>query len=100
MGRLQGNTALMTGAGGLLGSDLARAFAAEGADVVLTTRTVEKLGPIAGQIRSMGRRAETCGCDFTDEAAIDALADAAWAAFGGIDIVLLSSQPPTPVLAG
>lgn len=94
MGRLAGKRALMTGAGGLLGSDLARAFAAEGADLVLTTRTAAKLAPLAEEVRASGVRAATVGCDFTDEAAIDAMAETAWHAFGGIDVVLLSSQPP------
>lgn len=98
MGRLAGKRALMTGAGGLLGSDLARAFAAEGADLVLTTRTAAKLEPLAQELRALDRRIETVACDFTDSAAIDRLAEAAWAAFGGIDVVLLSSQPPEPNL--
>ncbi len=94
MGRLTGKRALMTGAGGLLGGDLARGFAAEGADLVLTTRSAAKLAPLAEEIRATGSRAETVGCDFTDDAAIDRLATSAWDAFGGIDVVLLSSQPP------
>jgi len=94
MGRLAGKRALMTGAGGLLGGDLARGFAAEGADLVLTTRTASKLEPLAEEIRAMSRRAACVGCDFTDDAAIDRLAEEAWAAFGGIDTVLFSSQPP------
>ena len=84
----------MTGAGGLLGGDLARAFAAEGADLVLTTRTAAKLAPLVDEVRGIGVRAEAAACDFTDDAAIDHLAEAAWTAFGGIDVVLLSSQPP------
>ena len=94
MGRLSGKRALMTGAGGLLGGDLARGFAAEGADLVLTTRTATKLAPLADEMRALGVRAACVACDFTDEAAIDQLAGAAWDAFGGIDVVLLSSQPP------
>jgi NAD(P)-dependent dehydrogenase (short-subunit alcohol dehydrogenase family) len=95
-GRLAGKRALMTGAGGLLGSDLARAFAAEGADLVLTTRSAAKLEPLAAEIRALGVRVAALGCDFTRDDEIDRLADAAWEAFGGIDIVLLSSQPATP----
>lgn len=86
----------MTGAGGKLGSDLARAFAAEGADLVLTTRTAAKLEPLAGEVRATGSRVATVAADFTCEADIDRLADAAWDAFGGIDVVLLSSQPAEP----
>jgi NAD(P)-dependent dehydrogenase (short-subunit alcohol dehydrogenase family) len=98
MGRLAGKRALMTGAGGRLGSDVARAFAAEGADLVLTTRTAVKLDPLAAEIRAGGRRAVTVGADFTVDADIDRLAEAAWDAFGGIDVVLLSSQPADPAL--
>src|SRR6266536_2563555 len=88
MGRLTGKRALVTGAGGLLGSDLARAFAAEGADLVLTTRTVAKLEPLAGEIRALGVRAATIAADFTSDADADRLAAEAWDAFGGVDIVL------------
>lgn len=100
MGRLAGKRALMTGAGGLLGADLARAFAAEGADLVLTTRSAAKLEPLAAEIRALGVRAEAVACDFTRDDEIDRLAEAAWKAFGGIDVVLLSSQPATPGGAG
>ena len=98
MGRLTGKRVLMTGAGGLMGSDLARGFAAEGADLVLTTRTASKLEPLAREVRGLGVRAATVAADFTKEDDIDRLADAAWDAFGGIDVVLLSSQPPNPNL--
>lgn len=96
MGRLAGKRALMTGAGGLLGADLARAFAAEGADLVLTTRTAAKLALLVEEARALGVGAEAFACDFTVDADIDRLADSAWKAFGGIDIVLLSSQPAAP----
>jgi NAD(P)-dependent dehydrogenase (short-subunit alcohol dehydrogenase family) len=96
MGRLTGKRALMTGAGGALGSALARAFATEGADVVLTTRTLSKLEALAQDVRALGQRAAVIGADFTRNADIDRLAEAAWAAFGGIDIVLISCQPPQP----
>src|SRR5690349_14399397 len=98
MGRLAGKRALMTGAGGLMGAALAHAFAAEGADLVLTTRTAAKLEPLAQEIRELGVGASTVAADFTLEADIDRLAEAAWEAFGGIDVVLLSGQPPNPNL--
>jgi NAD(P)-dependent dehydrogenase (short-subunit alcohol dehydrogenase family) len=96
MGRLTGKRALLTGAGGLLGSDLARAFAAEGADLVLTTRTAAKLEPLADELRALDARAAAIAADFTNDADVDRLASDAWDAFGGIDVVLLSSQPANP----
>lgn len=96
MGRLAGKRALMTGAGGLLGSDLARAFAAEGADLVLTTRTASKLDPLIEEVRGFDVRAKAVAADFTSNDDIDRLAQEAWDAFDGLDIVLLSSQPSDP----
>jgi NAD(P)-dependent dehydrogenase (short-subunit alcohol dehydrogenase family) len=98
MGRLAGKRALMTGAGGKLGADLARTFAAEGADLVLTTRTEAKLGPLAEEARALGVRAATAAADFNRDEDIDRLAETAWAAFGGIDIVVVSSQPAEPAM--
>lgn len=98
MGRLAGKRALMTGAGGRLGADLARAFAKEGADLVLTTRSPTKLDPLAEEIRALGVRAATVAADFNRDEDIDRLADAAWQAFDGIDVVLLSSQPAGPAM--
>lgn len=98
MRRLAGKRALMTGAGGKLGADLARAFAAEGADIVLTTRTAAKLAPLASEVSALGARVETIAADFDRDEDIDRLAETAWAAFGGVDIVLLSSQPAEPAM--
>jgi NAD(P)-dependent dehydrogenase (short-subunit alcohol dehydrogenase family) len=95
-GRLAGKRVLITGAGGAMGADVARAFAAEGADLVLTTRTVAKLDPLARELGAQGSRVVTVAADFTRDADVDRLADAAWDAFGGLDVVLLSSQPSQP----
>jgi NAD(P)-dependent dehydrogenase (short-subunit alcohol dehydrogenase family) len=93
---LAGQRALVAGAGGNLGGEIARAFAREGADLVLTSREDDRMTTIAEEARGLGRRAHAIVADLTDEAAIDALAIDAWDALGGIDIVFLSSQPADP----
>jgi NAD(P)-dependent dehydrogenase (short-subunit alcohol dehydrogenase family) len=94
--RLAKKRILLTGAGGDMGGDIARRFAAEGADLVLTTRSSAKLSKLTAEIGSLGGRVVGVAADFTNNADIDNLATAAWDAFGGIDAVYLSSQPPEP----
>lgn len=95
-GRLAGKRVLITGAGGALGSDIARAYAAEGADLVLSTRTTAKLAPLAEELDRHGGRIACAACDFADSAEAERLAGAAWSALGGIDTVVLSTQPANP----
>lgn len=98
MGRLDGKRILLAGAGGNLGGEIARAYAREGADLVLTSREPGRIGEIAAEACGLGRWATCIAADFTDEVALDRLAEAAWEAFGGIDVVFLSSQPEDPRL--
>jgi NAD(P)-dependent dehydrogenase (short-subunit alcohol dehydrogenase family) len=94
--RLVGKRVLVAGAGGKMGSEFARAFAREGADLVLTTRDGDKLTALAAELQEMQIRTATVAADFTVRADVDRLAERAWNAFGGIDVVLLSSQPAQP----
>ena len=55
--RLNDQTALITGAGKGIGAEIARHFAAAGADVVLTARTASDLEAVASDVRALGRRA-------------------------------------------
>lgn len=52
--RLAGKVAIVTGAGQGIGEAIARAYAAEGAKVLITGRTVEKLDEVASKIRKAG----------------------------------------------
>jgi NAD(P)-dependent dehydrogenase (short-subunit alcohol dehydrogenase family) len=72
---LENKTAIIYGAGGSLGSAIARTFAREGATVHLAGRTRETLEAVAAEIRDAGGRAEVAVLDATDEAAVDAHAD-------------------------
>ncbi|RMH79138.1 MAG: SDR family oxidoreductase [Actinomyces sp.] len=83
MGRLEGRRAVITGAGDGIGRGLARVFAAEGARVV-----VADIDPDAGRRTAdeLGGAGVFVEVDMGDLDAVDALADAAVAAWGGIDI--------------
>jgi 3-oxoacyl-[acyl-carrier protein] reductase len=83
---LEGKNAVIYGAGGSIGSAVARAFAREGAKIFLAGRTRLKLEEVAQQIRSAGGVAETAQVDAIDEQAVDRHADAVAASAGSIDI--------------
>jgi NAD(P)-dependent dehydrogenase (short-subunit alcohol dehydrogenase family) len=83
---LQNKTAIVYGAGGLVGAAVARAFAREGARVVLTGRTPQALAKVAEVIQDAGGNAEAAVVDALDKSAVRAHAEAVAAAAGGIDI--------------
>ncbi|MEJ7585548.1 MAG: SDR family oxidoreductase [Acidimicrobiales bacterium] len=85
---LEGKVAVVSGIGPGMGRDISLALAAEGADVVLGGRTEEKLERVAGEVSELGRRAVAVVCDVTDPASCGALAEAAAAQLGGIDILV------------
>jgi 3-oxoacyl-[acyl-carrier protein] reductase len=93
---LENKSAVIYGAGGSIGSAVARAFAREGAKVFLAGRTEAKLKAVADEVRAAGRQAETAVVDALDEEAVDRHADAVVAEAGSLDISFnLISHPYT-----
>lgn len=84
MGKLDGRTALVTGASRGIGEHSARALAAEGARVVLAARSTDDLQRIAGDLEG----AEVVEIDLSVPGAGADLAAKAIAAVGGIDILI------------
>lgn len=85
---LRGKTVLLTGAGGGLGHYIARALAAEGADLVLSDLPAVPLDGLAEELRARGARVETLGADLTDTAGIEAVARHAAEALGPLDVLV------------
>ena len=83
---LENKNAVIYGAGGSIGSAVARAFARQGAKVYIAGLTVESLEEVAQEIRSAGGVAETAQVDAIDERAVDQHADAVAEKAGSIDI--------------
>jgi 3-oxoacyl-[acyl-carrier protein] reductase len=85
---LEDKNAVIYGAGGFVGSAVARAFAREGARVFLVGRTLASLDEVAADISAAGGEAETARVDALDEEAVDAHADSVAERVGGIDVSL------------
>ncbi len=83
---LESKNAIIYGAGGRLGSGVARTFAREGAAVFLAGRTEATLQVVAGDIASGGGRAHVVVVDTLDEHAVEEHARSVVDQAGGIDV--------------
>jgi 3alpha(or 20beta)-hydroxysteroid dehydrogenase len=83
--RLQGKVALITGAAGGIGAAAARAFAQEGAQVLLTDSDAEGARSLAGQL---GDQARAHALDVTSEADWQTVISWALDAHGRVDVLL------------
>jgi len=81
----QGQTALVTGGSRGIGRAVALAFAAAGADVVVSARGRDAAEAVATEIRAIGRRAIAVAADIADPAGAHAVVEAAAALNGRLD---------------
>lgn len=88
MSQLANQIAVVTGAGRGIGRAIALKFAAEGADVVCVSRTVENSEKVANEIRALGRKAWAYAVDVADAANVAATAEKILADAGKVDILV------------
>lgn len=86
--RLDGATALMTGAAGGLGTHLARALAGRGVDLALSGRNEAALAALCDELRARGVRAEAVAADLSDPRQAAGLFARAEAAVGPVDLLV------------
>ncbi len=86
--RLQGKTALVTGATSGIGEVLAEAFAREGAQVGVVGRNEQRGKQVAERIRAAGGSATFLAADMTSMTDIDHLVKQADEKFGLVDILV------------
>jgi 3-oxoacyl-[acyl-carrier protein] reductase len=82
---LTGKNALITGASGGIGADIARVLHAAGATVGLSGTRVEPLEALAAELET---RVHVLPCNLSDMAAVEALPKEAAAAMGSVDILV------------
>ncbi|MBI3029340.1 MAG: 3-oxoacyl-ACP reductase FabG [Candidatus Rokubacteria bacterium] len=93
--RLQGKTALVTGSTRGIGLGIARAFAREGAAVVVTARSGKDCQAVAEEIGKEGRRAIAIPADLSKSEEVRRLARDAESALGGrVDILVNNAGQP------
>jgi NAD(P)-dependent dehydrogenase (short-subunit alcohol dehydrogenase family) len=95
MQQLKGKIAIITGASRGIGAAIAYRFAAEGARVLITARTLEPDGKLPGSLRETAERIRALGAevhcvqaDLSDPASRAGIVPEAITHFGGVDILV------------
>jgi NADP-dependent 3-hydroxy acid dehydrogenase YdfG len=88
---LEGQVAIVTGAGRGIGHAIAHAFAREGARVVLAARTRQELAATAAAIRESGGTALAIPTDVTQDGAVEAMVEQATGELGRIDTLVTAA---------
>jgi len=88
MSQLANQIAVVTGAGRGIGRAIALKYAAEGADVVVVSRTQENSEKVANEIAALGRKAWAFAVDVADSAAVSTAAEKILADCGKVDILV------------
>ena len=94
---LEGKKALVTGGGRGIGRAIALAFARQGADVALAARSRDELEAVAGEIRSLGRRAPVHTVDLANTEAAVSMVNNAASELGSLDILVNNAGGITDV---
>jgi NAD(P)-dependent dehydrogenase (short-subunit alcohol dehydrogenase family) len=97
---LHDKIAVITGGGRGIGRAIALAYAREGADLVLASRSKEALEETRAMVEDLGRKALVVPTDIRQEESVRNLAEQALGQFGRIDILVNNSGiagPTTPL---
>jgi NADP-dependent 3-hydroxy acid dehydrogenase YdfG len=90
---LKDKRSVIFGAGGSIGAAVARAFAAEGAELFLAGRSKSSLEAVAGEITDSGGRAHVAVVDVLDHASVDGYLEEVVEQAGGIDVEFNATGP-------
>ena len=85
-----GKRAIVIGGTSGIGEAISLGFAADGADVVASSRRESAVARTATQLRELGARTLECPCDVTDRTSLEHLRDQVREKFGEVDILVAS----------
>jgi len=95
MESLKDRVAIVTGGNSGIGRAIAKAYAAEGAKVVIAARRGPELEKVAGEIKSSGGNVMAVKTDVTKEPDVLALYDAVMKAHGRVDVLINNAGTAT-----
>ena len=88
MFNLKGRVAVITGASSGLGMQMSKAFAGQGADLVILARRIERLEELKKELEEKGTQVLAIRCDVTSTEDIDNAAKLTEEKFGKVDILV------------
>lgn len=89
---VEGKRAVVIGGTSGIGRAIARGFAADGADVVASSRSADDVAETAGNLRELGAKTVERTCDVTERGTLADLRDATIDALGGVDVLVTSQS--------
>lgn len=95
---MTGKVVLITGGTRGLGLAMAKGFAEQGADLIITSRHLDQCQEAAAEVTKLGRCALPYACHVGRWSELDGLVDTAYAKFGKVD-VLINNAGMSPVVA-
>lgn len=101
MGKLQDKVAIITGASGGIGKEIAIRYAEEGAKLAICARNMENLEKTAATCREKGAQVIAVRCDVTQPGDMKQLVEQTVSQFGTVDILVnnaVDAKPGTPFM--
>ena len=85
---MTGKVVLITGGSRGLGLAMAKGFAENGADLIITSRKLDSCEHAAAEIEKIGRRVLPVACHVGHWDELDRLVDAAYETFGRVEVII------------